>query len=455
MTKEKKPNKKVRALILSLLILIVLIVIIVLCVFAHTKKEGKIEELETYRINFETDGGTAVAAIEVEEGEFLEVPEEPTKEGYIFVGWMLDDEFYDFASEVSGDITLKATWKEKEPDKIYYTVTFDTVGGTPISSQVLEDGKVVVRPATNPVKEGYDFKGWKVADEDYTFEEPIHSDITIVAVWEKVEVKESEEPTPSKPTTSTQNPSTSTPTTQTPSTPKKYTVKFNANGGTLGSGCSDQIVENGQGAKNTCKATRSGYTLVGFNTNSSATTSNISSRAITSNTTYYAIWSKNQSIPSTSNITITFSAPTNVGKVTFGSCGTGSSISKTIASGNTIESAYSSCKTNPTSKYYTFAGWSSSGVVDSSKTVMSSWNEKTFKIKAISYSDDSITPSGNIISLTEYQNDVQEIVIKNKRGSWTYNSENGFKDKNLNYYNNMTECYVKFKDSDKTFVCTK
>lgn len=39
-----------------------------------------------FTVNFDTDGGTTVAAVEVKKGETLEEPTAPTKDGYIFVG---------------------------------------------------------------------------------------------------------------------------------------------------------------------------------------------------------------------------------------------------------------------------------------------------------------------------------------------------------------------------------
>ena len=41
-------------------------------------------------------GGTFVATQKVTNGKLLTRPEAPTKEGYIFVGWYLEDEVFDF-----------------------------------------------------------------------------------------------------------------------------------------------------------------------------------------------------------------------------------------------------------------------------------------------------------------------------------------------------------------------
>ena len=63
-----------------------------------------------------------------------------------------------------------------------YTVTFDTAGGTTISSVTVEDGNVVTKPA-NPTKEGYTFAGWYYGDTEYDFSKAVNGNITITARW--------------------------------------------------------------------------------------------------------------------------------------------------------------------------------------------------------------------------------------------------------------------------------
>ena len=66
----------------------------------------------------------------------------------------------------------KASQKEKEwLEKLgiealsnYFTVSFETSGGTEISSQSVKSGKKVSKPA-NPIKEGHEFDGWYYIEE--------------------------------------------------------------------------------------------------------------------------------------------------------------------------------------------------------------------------------------------------------------------------------------------------
>ena len=67
---------------------------------------------EIYTITFDSDGGTTISTQEVEEGNKVSQPNNPTKEGYNFIEWQLNGVKYDFESVVNQDITLKAVWEE-------------------------------------------------------------------------------------------------------------------------------------------------------------------------------------------------------------------------------------------------------------------------------------------------------------------------------------------------------
>lgn len=67
---------------------------------------------EIYTVTFDSDGGTSISTQEVEEGNKVSQPNNPTKEGYNFIEWQLNGVKYDFESVVNQDITLKAVWEE-------------------------------------------------------------------------------------------------------------------------------------------------------------------------------------------------------------------------------------------------------------------------------------------------------------------------------------------------------
>ncbi|NLM32925.1 MAG: InlB B-repeat-containing protein, partial [Acholeplasmataceae bacterium] len=67
-------------------------------------------EVQSYDVTFDVEGETTV--IQVQYGQTVTKPQDPVKEGYVFLGWYLEDELYDFATPVSGPITLVAQFRE-------------------------------------------------------------------------------------------------------------------------------------------------------------------------------------------------------------------------------------------------------------------------------------------------------------------------------------------------------
>ena len=70
-----------------------------------------------FTITFDSKGGTDVAPQNQMYGELLEVPEDPTREGYEFSGWYLEpscDELWEEDTDIiECDLTLYAGWTEK------------------------------------------------------------------------------------------------------------------------------------------------------------------------------------------------------------------------------------------------------------------------------------------------------------------------------------------------------
>ncbi len=72
-----------------------------------------------YTVTFDTDGGTAIADVEVKKGKTVSEPSAPTKEGYVFVGWQLDGEDFNFSSKIKKNITLFAVWQKAKCQHVY------------------------------------------------------------------------------------------------------------------------------------------------------------------------------------------------------------------------------------------------------------------------------------------------------------------------------------------------
>lgn len=131
----------------------------------------------TYDYN---DGATAeyVAAYAI--GDKAQAPAEPTRTGYSFGGWMLDDALFNFDTALSESITLTAQWYE------IFTVTYTGVEGTVSNnnrtSYIETDGIITLNA---PVKTGYNFTGWTLEGAECTQIDAAAGlgDITLNATW--------------------------------------------------------------------------------------------------------------------------------------------------------------------------------------------------------------------------------------------------------------------------------
>ena len=66
---------------------------------------------QTYTAQFDTNGGSAVGKVKTDKNGKIERPVDPTKEGYIFVGWYSDSKLtkpFDFSAELTANSTLYA-----------------------------------------------------------------------------------------------------------------------------------------------------------------------------------------------------------------------------------------------------------------------------------------------------------------------------------------------------------
>ena len=105
----------------------------------------------TYKITFDTDGGSAINPIEATYNTAVTAPANPTKTGYTFAGW--DKEIP--ATMPGENITIKAKWNINQ-----YTVTYVLNNGAENIVQSYDYNAGVTAPAA-PTKEGYTFAGWE------------------------------------------------------------------------------------------------------------------------------------------------------------------------------------------------------------------------------------------------------------------------------------------------------
>lgn len=164
----------------KLMIAIVLIILLVILVFAIVKSNSG----KTFTVSFNTHGGTEMKTLKIKDGETIEEPEEPSKEGYEFIGWYYDGKKFDFATKLTKNVELEAKWLKV--GSIKHTVTFDSTGGSSVSEQKIKTGEKVKEP-DNPVRNGYTFLCWTLDGKTYDFNQKIEKGITLVATWKKNE----------------------------------------------------------------------------------------------------------------------------------------------------------------------------------------------------------------------------------------------------------------------------
>lgn len=145
--------------------------------------------VETQTVTFMKDAETPYDTLVVKKGNTVGVPAEPTNDGYSFGGWYTDvncTTAYDFNTPVNEDITLYAKWLAK------YTVSFDTDGGSTVESQTVVTGNKATKPASNPTKDGCNFKGWykdSAHTNEFDFEnDAINDNTTIYARFDEPEL---------------------------------------------------------------------------------------------------------------------------------------------------------------------------------------------------------------------------------------------------------------------------
>ena len=210
----------------------------------------------TYTVTFDANGGTgSMADATGVSGDYvLPVCGFTAPNGKQFKAWSVGgvEKAAGAIITVNANTTVTAVW-ENIP-VTYYTVTFDSVGGSAVTAQTIEEGQKATKPA-DPTKSGYDFKGWTLNGSAYDFNSAVNGDITLVATWEQQQV-----------------------------VPTTYTVTFDSNGG---SAVTAQTIEAGQKATKPADPTKAGYDFKGWTLNGSAYDFNT---AVNGDITLVATW---------------------------------------------------------------------------------------------------------------------------------------------------------------------
>ena len=118
------------------------------------------------------------------------LPTEPAYSGFYFGGWNTKSDgtgtYFDANTPVTGDITVYAIWMANPT----FTVTFDSEGATNYATkqiQVVSPNTTTGELPTDPVRNGFTFKGWykgrEGTGEKFTASTIVTGNITVYASW--------------------------------------------------------------------------------------------------------------------------------------------------------------------------------------------------------------------------------------------------------------------------------
>ena len=218
----------------------------------------------TYTVTFDANEGTVTPAEQTVTygSHYGELPT-PTREGYTFAGWFTEQNggtkvMADTKVTTAENHTLYAYWMQN-----IYDVSFDANGGKEADEpKKVRHGDVYGTFPLTPTRIGYKFAGWyteKDGGAKVELGDVVTSSHTLYAHW----------------------------------TAKKYTVTFNANGGTVEP--KTQTVTYGSTYGELPTPTRKGYTFVGWFTNPNGGTQVKADAEVTTaaDRTLYAHWTQN------------------------------------------------------------------------------------------------------------------------------------------------------------------
>lgn len=118
------------------------------------------EKAVTYSVSFDTDGGSKIDSIIVEEGSEIQLPTEPKKDGYKFIDWVTEEDVIvteDYV--INEDVKLLALWEKNKTDK--------EPSKEPAKEPVKDSGKEEDKPVTKEYfcDRGYKLEGTKCTRE--------------------------------------------------------------------------------------------------------------------------------------------------------------------------------------------------------------------------------------------------------------------------------------------------
>src|SRR5690554_5926296 len=108
------------------------------------------------KVEFETGTDETIDSIMINKGETLSELPKPTKEGYDFAGWYLDQDCTEEYTDqvIKKKTVLYADWTIKQ-----FTVVFKN-GNVSVHTETVDYGNEATPPEEEPTRIGHTFTGW-------------------------------------------------------------------------------------------------------------------------------------------------------------------------------------------------------------------------------------------------------------------------------------------------------
>ena len=124
------------------------------------------------QISFDSNGGTSVESIDFSTNETFNLPDNPTKDGFVFAGWYFDDETFEVPfsintflnNPISDSITLYAKWSEDANVQIGMNRVVFISDGVVEKTSYFQQGYTISLPGIT--KTGHTLEGWYISYND-------------------------------------------------------------------------------------------------------------------------------------------------------------------------------------------------------------------------------------------------------------------------------------------------
>lgn len=115
-------------------------------------------------VTFDSDGGSEIegSPFTINMGEQAEKPEDPVRDGYLFAGWMRNEQAFHFETRIMADTVLTAQWIRQES----YTLIYDP--GYAAGEQITGDGSYMTGAGAKLSRIGDDW-GWSAPENSDGF----------------------------------------------------------------------------------------------------------------------------------------------------------------------------------------------------------------------------------------------------------------------------------------------